>query len=64
MGSYENQILNIMELYYHSKEKALEWYDRPHNLLSDWQHKKSPREMVKEGKGEEVLAFIKKVLDK
>jgi predicted metal-binding protein len=64
MGSYENQILNIMELYYHSKDKALEWYKRPHNLLSDWKHKESPEDMVKAGKGKQVLDFIKMVLDK
>jgi len=63
MGSYEDQILNVMELYYFSVEKALEWYDRPHNLLSNGQRRESPREMVASGKGKEVLGYIKTVLD-
>lgn len=63
MKNTEKEILNLISGYYDkNQDKALTWYNTPHKLLSD--HGKSPKQMVDEGKGQEVLTWLKMVLDK
>lgn len=62
MINYEEQILSLMTHYYLSEKKAKEWYTKPHRILSDRNY--SPKEMVDAGNGEEVLKWLKMILEK
>ena len=61
MRDYKAEILQIISHYFKNEKKALTWYDTPHKLLDDTG--KSPKDMVDSGRGEEVLNWIKMVLD-
>lgn len=63
MKNTEKEILNLISMHYDkNQEKALTWYNTPHKILSDYG--KSPKQIVEEGRGKEVLEWLKMVLDK
>lgn len=54
----EKQILERVGRYYKSQEKAKEWYNTKHNFFKIYPSLASPKEMVNEGRGEEVWKWI------
>lgn len=60
---HKKQILSFITHFFNKDEKkAEEWYSKPHSFISD--NGDSPRQMVDDGKGLEVLKWIKMVLNK
>jgi hypothetical protein len=60
----KDKILYRVGLFYASKEKALKWYETPHNFFKDrWGKIITPEKMVELGKGNEVLKWIETCLD-
>ena len=56
----EEKILKTMTNYYHSEDKALEWYNRPNLYFQLWKiDKATPKQMVEAGEGEQVLHWIR-----
>jgi hypothetical protein len=63
MEETKEKILSIMSTYYHDKDKALEWYEKPNSYFSvGFNEKASPKEMVDNDKGKEVLEWLKLLL--
>lgn len=56
----KEKILRDMSAYYHSEDKAKQWYDKPHKYFTgDWGVILSPKDMVELNRGNEVLQWIK-----
>ena len=53
-------VLQLLTRYYVSREKAEEWLDTEHRLLSN--SNETPREMIERGNGKEVVSWLKMVL--
>lgn len=58
----EERILHRMTYYYGDKQKAIEWYNKKNQYFSitKWytEHKASPKEVVDDGRSQEVLKWI------
>lgn len=62
----KEEILRFISIYYHSDTKAEIWYNKPNRYFSkDWIDAISPKDMVDQGRGNEVLDWINKaIMDK
>ena len=59
----KKEIISIMTTYYYSRKRALDWYEKPNLYFSEgFNLKSSPKEMVDNGKGKEVLTWLKLIL--
>lgn len=57
--TYQQVLKEIIEFFNYDKDKALVWYMTKNPLLGDI----SPFEMVKIGKGQKLMKFIRSQLD-
>lgn len=61
---YEKMIKRKMETYFADSKRVEEWYNTKHYWFETRNDVYSPRDMVESGKAEEVLGFIKKVINR
>lgn len=57
-------IIQMMTHYFNDEAKAFKWYKTPHPFIDVSNKKKSPKQYVKEGKGEEVIEWLKMVINR
>lgn len=53
----------MIHYYNGDKKKAEQWYNKPHPFISHF-YKLSPKEFVEKGMGEEVLRWLKLVIER
>ena len=64
--AYKQKIFSRLKIYYKDDKRVDEWYNRPHQLLGQQPYRNevlSPRELVADGRGAEVLRFVRICLD-
>jgi len=63
MKEVEEKILSIMTIYYNNQDKAMEWYEKPSIYFSvGFKDKASPKDMVEENRGKEVIEWLELLL--
>jgi hypothetical protein len=59
----KDDIIKLVEHYYNNKEKTELWYRKPNIYFQKYNKDKiSPSQMVEEGRGDEVLNWLKLLL--
>ena len=61
----KKEIIDLMTQYYWDVDHARKWYETNHPFLGPHgKPPRSPKDLVDEGRGEEVLKWVKLMLDK
>jgi uncharacterized protein (DUF2384 family) len=57
--TYANAFKEILDFFHGDKDKAIAWYMSPNVLLGNT----SPFEMIKNGRGQKLMKFIRSCMD-